>query len=64
MSSDLSGKFMCCFCLKVIRLEEDGYAMRMRLASLSDLHTQQEMYTHSTCLKERLYGDFNVWWEE
>lgn len=38
--------------------------MRMRLASLSDLHTQQEMYTHSTCLKERLYGDFNVWWEE
>lgn len=38
--------------------------MRVRLASLSDLVTRQDMYSHSTCLKERLYGNFNVWWEE
>jgi hypothetical protein len=55
---------MCCFCYKVIHLEEDEHAMRVLLSSLSDMRGQQVMYTHSTCLKERLYGDFNVWWEE
>ncbi|GAA3261027.1 hypothetical protein GCM10010532_112810 [Dactylosporangium siamense] len=61
--SDDGGRATCCFCYKLIRLEEDGYAMRVRLASLSDLHTRQEMYTHSACLRERLYSGFNVWWE-
>ncbi|MGI5176110.1 hypothetical protein ACQEVZ_07270 [Dactylosporangium sp. CA-152071] len=63
MSTDVSGKVMCCFCYKIIRLEEDENAMRVRLARLSDLRPKQEMYTHSACLKERLPGGFDVWWE-
>ncbi|BEL03295.1 hypothetical protein Q0Z83_014860 [Actinoplanes sichuanensis] len=53
----------CCFCFEVIRVEDDEHAMRIRLDQLLGLGHKQQMYTHSTCLRERLYDGIEVWWE-
>jgi hypothetical protein len=64
-SSDSGEKAVavCCFCTLRIRLTEDPRAMEVRLFPLDGGKGRQTLYTHSSCLRERLDPSIDLWWE-
>lgn len=60
---DDSSNPSCCFCDRVIRPEEDPRGMSVRVGGLFSGKTEQFLYAHSTCFKDRLHPSFDLWWE-
>ncbi|GAA1405424.1 hypothetical protein ACFQZ4_09870 [Catellatospora coxensis] len=58
-----SARATCCFCHDVIRVSEDEYGMQVQLAPMAGSKVMQVMWTHSSCLRDRLHPHMAVWWE-
>ncbi|KUJ36872.1 hypothetical protein ADL25_31125 [Streptomyces sp. NRRL F-5122] len=57
---------ICCFCYQAIDLDQDGAATELRLGAVDSGRggeVRQKVYTHSTCLRERVHPSIDLWWE-
>ncbi|MEU9089747.1 hypothetical protein [Streptomyces sp. NPDC048428] len=56
----------CCFCYLIIDLDEDQGATQLRLAAVDPARggdVRQWAYSHSSCLRERVHANIDLWWE-
>lgn len=53
----------CCFCWLVVDLEQDQEANELRLGPAHSSNVRQLVYSHSSCLRERVHQNMDLWWE-
>ncbi|WP_406134059.1 hypothetical protein [Streptomyces zaomyceticus] len=53
----------CCFCWLIVDLEQDGEAQELRLGLARSSEVRQLVYSHSSCLRERIHPNMDLWWE-
>lgn len=57
---------ICCFCYLIIDLDQDEGATVLRLGAVDPARggdVRQRVYSHSSCLRERVDPSIDLWWE-
>ncbi|MFG3102953.1 hypothetical protein ACGFZL_20890 [Streptomyces sp. NPDC048182] len=57
---------LCCFCFRTVDLAQDRATTALLLGAVDPErggHVRQKAYAHSTCLRDRVDPNIDLWWE-